>query len=574
MLFKNSFLARLFGDDLEEEEEKKKEEEELAAAAEEQQQELEPERPPGHMLTLPESHSFYKLWDVGQLQISWMTQPELCLEGPTDPILSDDQAKPELLRLQMLINSTASTRYEKLQSRKKTEDGEDAPFPDLDAQVVVFLSQDGLTAWLLVYPPVSMGKELDRDMLLQALEKEHVCLGLDEELLEALPQHPQRYFHLMPIARGVSPIHGVDGRIVDLFPRTEERKLNVDESNRMDYTNLNFIHNVEKDGTICRIILPTEGTPGRSVQDKAVPAKDGKPAVVPKGRNTEVSEDGTTLFATIAGHVEFSGRSFQVKPVLDIPGNIDFSVGNINFFGDVRVRGDVCAGFTVRATGTITVEGVVESCSLEAGKDLIVARGIQGDNQAVIRAQRNIFAKYLENCCVYAKQDLEAECIINCEVYCGGTITVRSGHRSIIGGDVRAGVRVSAGTVGSKVGNRTDIFLGGKPCEDFDYNMLTKEVVEVEKKLTQTERQPDSPGKLSQMGKLKMQLTLAKGKLDMIRKERAAQDRETQDLRQCRMVCDTVFPGTVLTIGGVVQHIEDQLIPCSASLVDGEIHLI
>lgn len=325
---------------------------------------------------------------------------------------------------------------------------------------------------------------------------------------------------------------------------------------------------------ICRIIPPTDGIPGQTVQGKAVTAKNGKPAAAPKGRNTALSEDGRTLVSTIAGHVEFSGRSFQVKPVLDIPGNVDFSVGNINFLGDVCIHGDICSGFSVRAMGTITVDGVVEACTVEAGRDLIVARGVQGDNQAVIRAQRNIFAKYLENSCIYAKMDLETECIINCDVYCGGAVTVRTGHQSIIGGKVHAAHEVSAGVIGSRVGNRTDIVLGGQPCEEFDYELLTKEVQELQDTMERLDRQPDSPSKISHMGKLRMQLTLSRGRLEEIQKEKLQQVLEGQDPGLRRMTCNTVFPGAVLTIDSVTHHFNDRLSPCAATLQEDGIHLI
>ena len=62
-----------------------------------------------------------------------------------------------------------------------------------------------------------------------------------------------------------------------------------------------------------------------------------------------------SLLASSSGHVEFSGRAFQVKPLLDIPANVDFSTGDINFLGDVCIHGDICSGFTVRAIGNITV---------------------------------------------------------------------------------------------------------------------------------------------------------------------------------------------------------------------------
>lgn len=570
MEFKNSFLSWLFGARSDEPEEI---EEQLSAQSQEQPEAQPPDCPPRYSLDLAQSHAIFKLWTVYSEQTGWKPKPKLAFEGIPDLLMDDVTAKAELLRLQMVVNSTANGRFEQLRKVEKRGE-EQSSLPDLDAQVAVFLSKDNLTAWLLAYPPVGDGRELDREALDRELAKQQVRFGIDEELLEALPQNPERYFRLFLAAQGRAAVNGVDGRVIDLFPRTEERKLTVDENNRVDYTNLDFIHNVEKDGVICRIVPPTQGEPGRTVQDQAVPAKAGKPASVPKGRNTAVSEDGQSLVSTITGHVEFSGRTFQVKPVLDIPGNVDFSVGNINFLGDVCIHGDICSGFTVRAMGNITVQGVVEACTVEAGRDLVVARGVQGDNQAVIRAQRSVFAKYLENSCVYAKMDLESECIINCDVYCGGGVTVRSGHSKIIGGKIHAAHEVKAGVVGSRVGNRTDIVLGGQPCEEFDFDLLTKEVQELERTLERIDRQPDSPSKISRMAKLRMQLTLNKGKLDEIRKDREQRVEELQDPGVRRMECSTVFPGTVLTIGDAVHCFDDKVSPCSATLADDGIHLI
>ena len=92
--------------------------------------------------------------------------------------------------------------------------------------------------------------------------------------------------------------------------------------------------------------------------DTEIPAKSGKSVPLPKGRNTEITEDGDTLIASMPGHVEFSGSTFQVKPVLDIDGDVDFSTGNIKFVGDVNIKGDVLSGFTVRSAGNIQVGGV------------------------------------------------------------------------------------------------------------------------------------------------------------------------------------------------------------------------
>lgn len=623
MALRNLWLSRLLGS---ESEETKEEDTSSTQAAPEK--ESPPKEPSRHTLELQPEHSLNKLWEIRNNQVGGLSEPMLCLEGPSDSPMPDDVAKKELFRLLMTVNASANGRLKDFEEKSE----ESSETPDLDAEVTVFIAQDELTAWILIYPPTGAGQELSQVLLREALEEYKICYGVDDALLDRLPQDPKRYFRLFPVARGIPAVHGIDGRIVDFFPRTDERKPTLEKNDRMDYTNLDFVHNVEAGGEICRIIAPTDGTPGRTVKNEEITPINGWPAEIPQGRNTLISEDGGTLVAAIAGHVTFSGKSFQVKPVLNITGNVDYSVGNINFFGDVHIRGDVCSGFTVRAAGNIIVDGVVEACSVEAGRDLILSSGIQGNGQAVIRAQRNLYAKYLENSCVYAKSRLKADCIINCDVYCDGSVTVRSGHGSIIGGKIRAASGVNADVIGTRREVRTDIVLGGQPCEQFDYDMLLREIKNLEDEVAKVEQQPDSPDRTAQLSKLQIRLVMNRGKQNMIQKEKeqekaleeaekakkaqeakeaadaqhieeAKETADTQDTEEatdaadnqdtegaketadaqdterekennvCRLVCNTVYPGTVLKINGVPHRFTAKTSPCSAILSGNEIRL-
>jgi len=584
--FYRSLFTRLFGEEPEEEKNNSAEQ----TSQQEQAPEPEPEPPPPPRdLLFPSTHAIHQLWNIRSRQAGWLPEPALSLEEQPDlpALLSDDEAQRELRRLQTVVNSTASERLRLIQIKQQaapkaatvlaaagSEPRAEPPLPDMDAQVVVFTAASGLVAWVLVYPPVGQGAELDREILDQALKKAKVCYGVDDDLLNALPQTPSRYFHMFPCARGEPAVHGVDGKVVDYFPRVVERKLTVDENNRVDYASLNVIHNVKEGEVICELVPPTEGEAGRSVQNEPIPARDGKKIALPKGRRTEISEDGLSLVAAADGHVEFSGRAFQVKPLLDIPGNVDYSTGNINFLGDVCVHGDICSGFTVRAIGNITVGGVVEACTLEAGGDVVVAGGVQGDNQGVIRAQRGIFAKFIENACVYAKESICSDCLINCDVYCDGTVEVRSGRMTVIGGLLRAAQEVSAGIIGSRAECRTEIFVGGQPCGEFERHILLQEIEELEKDLEKTERQPDSPIKLSRMGKMRMQLMVNKKKLDQINKDwdlLSGEDGGEPVVH--RLTCDTVYPGTVLAIDNCMPYeFFSRVNQCNATLEDGEIH--
>ncbi len=563
-MFKIPFLSRLF--------EKKapvkaKAPDEKEAPAEKKAVSAKPQ--PSNELQLPADHALYKLWNLRGQRRFRPGQPVLRLEERS--FANEDEARKELQKLRKTLETASQRRLKQIQPQKLEDLTEDPALPDLDAMPVVHVSGDGLDAWVLILPPVGNGQDLNRAMLDRAFKERGVTFGLKWRLMENLPKEQERYFRLYHAARGTPAVNGADGQVTELFQRHLEKSFAVDEHNRVDYTTLNNVQNVEEGGVICRIALPEKGVPGKSVQGQEIPAKDGKAASIPKGRNTEVTEDGTALIATIAGHVDFTGRAFQVKPLMEIKGNVDFSVGNINYLGDVIIHGDICSGFTVRAVGSITVDGVVEACTVEAGGDLILARGVQGDSKAVIRAQRSLYAKFLENCCVYVKETLQTDCIINCDVYCDGKVDVHTGHMKIIGGTIRAAREVSAGTIGSRNEGRTDVFLGGFPCESYDFDVLTKEVNHLETELAQTERQPDNPVKKNKMNKLKMQLLVSRKKLEQLRKEQTEQSDE--ELESFRMVCDTVYPGTILTIGKVSHRFDRKLFPCTASLVADEIWL-
>ena len=573
MAFKFPFFSRLFGarpkEDGKKEDPPRSEEPSPAATPP-------PEKKTGPkpvQMELSPDHPIQSLWGLRCRQAGWLPTPVLRLEDAQgQPAIPESEARQELSRLQTVLTAAAGQRLALAQPKPAGRDEPPPPPPDMDAQAVVCVSANRMTAWLLVFPPVGGGEELSAAMLSKALADSQVRFGVDEELLERLPGDRERYFHLFLAARGQTAQNGKDGWVVDLFPRHPERKVTLNENNCVDYTELDFVQNVEEGAVICRIVPPTKGIPGRTVLDQPLSARDGRAATAPKGRNTQLSEDGSSLLASRTGHVEFNGRTFQVKPLLEIDGNVDYSTGSINFLGDVHIHGDICSGFTVRAMGNITVDGVVEACTVEAGGDLIVVKGVQGDNQAVLRAHRSMFTKYLENCCAYVKETLQTDCIMNCEVLCNGTVEVRSGRMTIIGSTIRAGHEVTAGVLGSRAEGLTSIYLGGQPCEDYDYDVLIREIGELEQDLEKTDRQPDSPTKLSRMGKMRVQLSVNRHKMEELNKAREKAAGEEQASGICRLVCDTVYAGTVLTIGRAFYRFEREIHPCRAILAEGEIH--
>ena len=555
--------------------------------ADEQRKAALPKAPPvdPYLLSLPVDHPLYELWRLYKDQSGWMSRPEITFKTQEPQIFTPEDAQAALPRLKAMLTAAAVSRLEILtpkpvpqpQAQEPSVDAlpeEEAPPVQLDAEAVVYTAADRQSAWLLLFPPMGGGAAPTQADLMSALNAAGVCFGIDEEALVSLAAGENPYFRLSHVASGKPAVPGKDGAVIDLYPRVFHREMPVDEFNRVDYTAICSTQNVEKGAAICHISPPTPGVPGCTVTGQDLPARDGVPAVPPMGRNTALSEDGSELLATLDGGLEFSGNAFQINPLLEIAGDVDYSSGSINFLGDVHIHGDVCTGFSVRAMGNIKVDGVVESASIEAGGDLVLAKGVQGNGQAVLRAHRDIFAKYLENCSVHAHEDLHSECIIGCDVYSDAGVYVQNGRGAIIGGNIWAAREVDANIVGSKTEVPTTITLGGLPCEDYEKSQLTLAIEALEQNLKDTERQPSSPAKLSRMSKMRMQISVNKLKLNQYNKNLEEFQNNADKRPVGRLTFRTAYGNTRVVIGGSMLHITDEVRHSIATLVNGEVKLI
>ena len=560
------------------------------AAAEEEREEQgyvmeafsEPSVIPGldpSILELSADHPIRQLYTMRRKDVGYLPVIRICLDN--DGSLPEDMVQREKERLKTLLTSVGTARLKQIRGKnkpkkdpKKKDAAEDDGPLSLDAMPCFFISSNKLYAWVIVLPPVNGGAELSQDMLYKAMADQRIMYGVDLRLADHLASDEAKYFNLYLIAKGKPAFDGTNGNIVDAFPRVRPRVLEVDEFDRVDYTALNLIRNVKEGEEICRLIKPTEGEPGCTVLGQEIPARSGKSVPLPKGRNTEISEDGTLLLASISGDVEFTGHSFQVKPVLDIPGNVDFSTGSINFLGDVNIRGDVLSGFTVRAMGTIQVAGVVEAGStVEAGGDLIVVKGILGDGSTIIRSHRSIFSKYIENSTIYVRENLQTDCIINSYIYSDGEVLVRSGRGTIIGGRIWAAKKISASAVGARSECRTAVALGGLPCTNFERELVQRELKVLEMELEKLECQLDSTSKSSLLDKTRSKLMVAELKLKQLESELADLKIEADEKNKGRLECGIAYPGTEISFGDETFRVRQESRQCVATLLHGEIVL-
>jgi hypothetical protein len=245
----------------------------------------------------------------------------------------------------------------------------------------------------------------------------------------------------------------------------------------------------------------------------------------------------------------------MVRPLLDIPGDVDYSTGNIDYRGDVHIHGDVRENFFVRATGTVTVDGTVEAANVEAGGDLIVSSGVMGDNRATIKSGGSVRVKYLESCVVYASQSVYADCIMSAQVNSDDSISVTSGRGTIIGGNLTAARLIKARMIGSQSGMKTNLTLGVLPYSrerqrnaKSSLESIRQEMDELTKELNYLEEQQDLGAMDEKLAKARLRKSVLTMKENQLQKRLDEEETVRPDLTKCRLECDMIFPGTSLKI--------------------------
>jgi len=248
---------------------------------------------------------------------------------------------------------------------------------------------------------------INRDRLLELMVESGVLAGLKEEALEDMIVN-QRFDEEVVIAEGQPPQHGEDGRIEYLFDPYPTLAPNILPDGSVDYASLNILQKAVPGQILAKLLPPTQGTAGFDLSGSILPAIPGKPKVLGKGQNTSFTDASESVIKSdVHGHVRL-GRDHLVEAatVYEVKGDVNYTIGNIDFEGDVIVRGDVLSGFIIHATGDIEVKGVVEDAEISAGRNVIVRGGFIGSGKGHITAEGDILLRYIHHQQATAGSDL------------------------------------------------------------------------------------------------------------------------------------------------------------------------
>jgi uncharacterized protein (DUF342 family) len=290
-------------------------------------------------------------------------------------------------------------------------------------------------------------------------------------------------------------------------------------------------------GDVVAVMTPEDkGEAGSDVMGRAVLPRKVKRVLFRYGKNLTISEDGLNLISNVSGHVTLEGDKVFVSNVLELV-DVDASTGDINYDGSVMVKGNVLAGFSVKASENITVAGIVEGATLDAGGDITLNRGVQGMNKAVIKAKGNVVSKFIESAqLVEVGGNLETDSILHSKVNAKGSITATGKNGLIVGGEVKSVVLVQAKNFGNAMGTNTVVGVGVDPSAKRKVDELKDNLqkmgankIQLNQILDALRKKQEQDGSLSPDKRELQQKTMRN--LIMMEKELADEKAQLEDLR-------------------------------------------
>lgn len=335
-------------------------------------------------------------------------------------------------------------------------------------------------AFMELTPPQNGGLEVTLDMVKRAVAEKDIRFGLNEELLVSAVEE-KRYGENICIARWQAPINGIDGEIKYLFDKDSVIAPVEDESGTVDYKNLGIVKNIYSGTTIATISQPTEGEPGVDITGRPAQQHIGVPARFTVGQGTVLTDDGSEIIASVDGNLRYANGSFMVDEELLIKADVDVATGNIDFIGNINIKGNVCEGYTVTSKKNIRINGTVTAANIIAEGDVFIKLG---SINSTIEAKGDVKLGFCENSKVHAEGNVESAAFMGGEVYSGHAI-LATGKGVMMGGKYTALENIEASTIGSEGYAKTVITLGNNAvlCEERD--TLERKNAELEDKADQ-----------------------------------------------------------------------------------------
>lgn len=337
--------------------------------------------------------------------------------------------------------------------------------------ITITISNDEYSASLSINPG-------DKELLTlielgQAIKESGVIFGIKREILLSILDRFNKGDRIENelFAEGILPFEGTKADI--LYKFNVPSGTDSDEAHSA-YQFPSFI-TVQQQQVLAVKIKPKQPIDGTTVTGKHTHFEPIEDIPFAPGKNITKQEEENAIYykSAIDGSLTYENDILSVSPILFIKEDVDASVGNIQFKGDVHIGRDVLPDFSVESGGKICIEGSADACKLKATESIEVQAGIIGKNKGDATSGDKIYSNFVENSKLIAKNDIIINNgIIGSDVRCGGKFIMLLSRSRIVGSTIRASKGIIAFNVGSQFDTSTHLITGINSIKEKEYNQI------------------------------------------------------------------------------------------------------
>jgi uncharacterized protein (DUF342 family) len=422
--------------------------------------------------------------------------------------------------------------------------------PHADGKATPVVSEDNMSVSLILESDEGAGEPLTAAAALDSLAKKGIQGKINRELIEQTVEEVRRSKKSAEIVvlKGKSPVSPGSSLVTwNAGSPLDAALVNIQEGD---------------------LILTAEklsgGSDGVDVYGTAIKASSGESAPIPGHDDTigEETQGSTTKYiAKKNGCLTLADDRLSVSASRELACDVDEKTGDIQFPGDLVVKGTIRTGRAVKAAGELRVEGGAEASLVSSDICVSMTEGIAGAGRGTVWAKQTIHLAFAENARLLAGQDITVDnYCFQCTVKTNGMVFMKGNPGVLLGGTIRASKGVEVYELGSEKTIRTSISFGQNYLVSDQIEVCEKESLKIRETIAKIDeemkRTSATDPAIHELRRKKLEFLKRNEKLT-VRIFTLKEQFETHVISHIR-VENTVYPGVILESHGRYYEVREQ----------------
>lgn len=325
---------------------------------------------------------------------------------------------------------------------------------DLKRRLSIVVSSNCLRAD--VHIPGGLKKKPELSEIKALIRDQGLLFGVisDQDIENHLAKYEDEPYSFV-VALGIHSLPARDAIIRIFFVNDYLNPGRISDHGTIDFKDRGAVPFVKEGVVLAEKIPGVDGKSGTDVYGNIIPAEQATDQPLKSGPGTALSENDLKIIATMDGQPLMTVHGeVTVMKELHIPGDVDYTTGNVIFNGSIIVKGSINQGFKIKGGNLIAKD--VNGAEIDVAGNIEISGGIM---ESVLRAGGGVHAMHMSGTKIDAYGDvIVKKAVIGCKIRTSGVFAGESVH--VISSLVSAKKGIVAKQIGTDVSRACTLRVG------------------------------------------------------------------------------------------------------------------